>query len=200
MQRSNSSTLLAHAASELESIRSVAKHDGVLLPVACQRLIMSLPGNRSCVDCGAANPEWATITYGTLICMNCSGLHRSYGVQTSFVRSLRMDSWSHEQVLAMLEGGNGQLRDFFERHHLGKSSPMVKQRYHTKAALFYKIHLAKHVQSVADGGVYLGREASRSQRSPQPSPRPAVCCSTATARLEDESCVGPLAVTLPVRL
>jgi Putative GTPase activating protein for Arf len=129
-----------------------------------------------------------------LICMNCSGLHRSYGVQTSFVRSLRMDSWSHEQVLAMLEGGNGQLRDFFERHHLGKSSPMVKQRYHTKAAQFYKIHLAKHVQSVADGGVYLGRE-----RPPQPSPRPAVCC-TATAKLEDESCVGPLTITLPVRL
>ena len=29
-----------------------------------------------------------------------------------------MDNWSHAEVLAMLEGGNVQLSEFFERHHL----------------------------------------------------------------------------------
>lgn len=163
-QRTASTTLLAHAASELESIRSVSKHDGVQFPKACQRLLMSLPGNRNCADCGSCNPEWASVTYGTLICMHCSGRHRSYGVQTSFVRSVRMDSWSHEQILSMMEGGNGQLNDFFDRHHLGSRSHLGCKRYHTKAALFYKVHLAKHVHSIAESGVYQGREASRSQK------------------------------------
>ena len=183
-----SPSLVAHAASELESIRSVSKHDGVQFPMACQRLLVSLPGNGYCADCGASNPEWDSVTYGTLICMNCSGRHRSYGVQTSFVRSVRMDAWSHEQILAMLEGGNGQLKDFFERHHLGNHSPLSGKRYHTKAALFYKVHLDKHVHSVAANGVYQGREASRSQI-----PAPQACC---TVQTRDDDCVAQRTVSL----
>eukprot|EP00960_Hanusia_phi_P060013 764366-Hanusia_phi.AAC.2 len=29
-----------------------------------------------CADCGAPNPEWASISLGILICMQCSGIHR----------------------------------------------------------------------------------------------------------------------------
>jgi hypothetical protein len=151
------------AASELESIRSICKHEGVDFPLACRRLLMSLPGNSHCVDCCMPNPEWASITYGTLICMRCSGIHRSYGVQTSFVRSIRMDTWSHAQILAMLEGGNRQLQGFFDRHEMGMHSALAGNRYHTKAARFYKVNLKKHVETVAKSGVYKGRDASRTK-------------------------------------
>jgi hypothetical protein len=40
------------------------------------------------------------------------------------------------------------------------NTPLL-DRYKTKAASFYKQHLAKHVQEVTESGVYLGREASR---------------------------------------
>ena len=40
-----------------------------------------------------------------------------------------------------------------------------KNRYHTKAAKFYKINLSKHTQSVSDKGIYQGRDANRPSTS-----------------------------------
>jgi len=166
MQNHQRSPLVCAASRELEDLRSVPKLSGARFPAGCRKLMMSLPGNSNCIDCGSVNPEWASVTFGTLICTRCSGRHRSYGVQTSFVRSVRMDTWNYDQVLAMLEGGNGQLKGFFDRHQLGNSSDpsLFSKRYHTKAAKFYRINLSKHVENVSDLGPYQGREASRGRR------------------------------------
>lgn len=154
---------LSIVAKELESLRGFAAHDGASFPGACLRAVMSLPGNSTCADCGALNPSWASVSFGTLYCLHCGGRHRSYGVQTSKVRSLTMDAWNHEQVLAMLEGGNDQMRSFFERHQMGTRSSLFQQRYHTKAAKFYRTQLKLHVLKVAESGLYKGREVSRRQ-------------------------------------
>jgi len=134
-------------------------------PKGCQKMLHSLPGNDQCIDCSNPNPGWASLSYGVLLCVQCSGKHRSYGVRTSTVRSVQMDTWSHWQILAMLEGGNQQLKDFFRRHQMDTPGTDAHQkRYHTNAGRFYRTHLRKHATEVAASGPYLGREVSRRRK------------------------------------
>ena len=154
---------IARAAQELEELRNLPAYEGGKFGVACGKIIKSLPGNQACVDCGSANPDWASVSFGALICLRCSGRHRSYGVRTSTVRSISMDSWTHVQLLSMLEGGNKQLQTFFERHQM---ESMPNKRYQTKAARFYRTNLRKHAEDVASKGIYKGREESR-RKSPR---------------------------------
>ena len=160
--------LLRKVANELEALRchdsataNDIHSDGAPFPRSCQKLLKSIPGNSRCVDCGKRNPDWASVSYGVLMCTVCSGKHRSYGVSVSRVRSISMDSWSHAQVLAMLEGGNEQLQNFFGRHEMGKESKVFDQRYQTKAARFYRRNMKQHVETIERIGQWKGREASR---------------------------------------
>mmetsp|Transcript_19831 Transcript_19831/g.28759 ORF Transcript_19831/g.28759 Transcript_19831/m.28759 type:complete len:210 (+) Transcript_19831:73-702(+) len=172
--RSHLTSLIEMAATELEKEKQFS-----WFPPACYQLLTSIQGNSQCVDCGDCDPQWASVTYGTLLCLRCSGRHRSMGVKVSFVRSIHMDSWTPSQILSMLEGGNAQLSSFFERHELSHSKcqafvqrqkennngeyikDLTSVRYETNAARFYRNMLTKHVNLLKNSGPYKGREESR---------------------------------------
>ena len=56
------------------------------------------PGNDICADCGAQGSEWASTNLGVIVCIECSGIHRSLGVHVSKVRSLALDKWDSETI------------------------------------------------------------------------------------------------------
>ncbi|CAG0918384.1 unnamed protein product [Notodromas monacha] len=71
--------------------------------------LVKIPGNDVCADCGAPKPTWASINLGVTLCIsenNCSGIHRSLGVQVSKVRSLNLDQWEPDVVKVFAELGN----------------------------------------------------------------------------------------------
>ncbi|KAL6900707.1 hypothetical protein ACP4OV_005383 [Aristida adscensionis] len=54
-------------------------------------LLRKVDGNNICADCGASEPDWASLNLGALLCIECSGVHRNLGVHISKVRSLTLD-------------------------------------------------------------------------------------------------------------
>ncbi|KAG7221666.1 hypothetical protein INR49_000033, partial [Caranx melampygus] len=76
--------------------------------------IQCLPGNEQCCDCSQADPRWASINLGILLCIECSGIHRSLGVHCSKVRSLTLDSWEPELLKLMCELGNSVINHIYE--------------------------------------------------------------------------------------
>uniref|UniRef100_A0AAQ4PN73 Arf-GAP with coiled-coil, ANK repeat and PH domain-containing protein n=1 Tax=Gasterosteus aculeatus aculeatus TaxID=481459 RepID=A0AAQ4PN73_GASAC len=76
--------------------------------------VQGLPGNELCCDCGQTAPCWASINLGVLLCIECSGIHRSLGVHCSKVRSLTLDSWEPELLKLMCELGNTVINHIYE--------------------------------------------------------------------------------------
>ena len=62
--------------------------------------------NSACADCGAANPEWVSINLGVMLCIECSGIHRSLGSHISKVRSLVLDDLPVETTRLLSTIGN----------------------------------------------------------------------------------------------
>ncbi|CAI6341610.1 unnamed protein product [Periconia digitata] len=66
-------------------------------------------GNRLCADCGSdSKVDWVSINLGIIICIECSGIHRSLGTHISKVRSLTLDttSFTPDTIEVLLKIGN----------------------------------------------------------------------------------------------
>eukprot|EP00929_Paragymnodinium_shiwhaense_P002159 TRINITY_DN102366_c0_g1_i1.p1 TRINITY_DN102366_c0_g1~~TRINITY_DN102366_c0_g1_i1.p1 ORF type:complete len:285 (+),score=27.58 TRINITY_DN102366_c0_g1_i1:82-855(+) len=118
------------------------------MPTAARIKLCALPGNDSCVDCGKPDPDWASLSHGTFICLECSGRHRGLGTHVSFVRSVKMDKWSDAQLKRMeLSGGNAAFAAWLAEKdiHSSESSDPIR-RYLTPAAQLYRDRLSARLE------------------------------------------------------
>mmetsp|Transcript_23562 Transcript_23562/g.41763 ORF Transcript_23562/g.41763 Transcript_23562/m.41763 type:complete len:303 (+) Transcript_23562:238-1146(+) len=102
------------------------------------RQLLNDSDNAHCVDCRRPGAQWASVSMGAFLCIECSGKHRGLGVHISFVRSLTMDAWNNLQLKQMMLGGNSRLIEFFEEYGLTSAS---LDRYYSKAAEYYRTNL-----------------------------------------------------------
>ena len=96
--------------------------------------------NSSCFDCGNKPANWASISNGIFLCLDCSSEHRGYGVKISFVRSVTMDQWTQAQVNIMKVGGNKRLKDFLIKYEMPENIDR-KIIYNSNLMNFYRKQL-----------------------------------------------------------
>jgi len=79
-------------------------------------ILRRVPGNAVCADCGAVEPDWASLNLGILLCIECSGVHRNLGVQISKVRSLTLDVrvWEPSVISYFQSVGNAYANSIWE--------------------------------------------------------------------------------------
>lgn len=79
-------------------------------------VLRRVPGNDACADCGAPDPDWASLNLGILLCIECSGVHRNMSVQISKVRSLTLDVkvWEPSVIGYFQSVGNSYANSIWE--------------------------------------------------------------------------------------
>nr|XP_006127206.1 arf-GAP with coiled-coil, ANK repeat and PH domain-containing protein 3 [Pelodiscus sinensis] len=127
--------------------------------------VQSIPGNDQCCDCGQADPRWASINLGILLCIECSGIHRSLGVHCSKVRSLTLDSWEPELLKLMCELGNSTMNQIYEAQceELGLKKPTAGSSRQDKEA-WIKV---KYVEKKFLKKLPTGEALAESERKPR---------------------------------
>lgn len=91
------------------------------------------------------DPDWASLSFGILICIKCSGIHRSLGVHLSKVKSLALDFWNPEHVELMKSIGNERSRQIFEEAYNETDSGIQKPNEESSQSVKEKWIAAKYV-------------------------------------------------------
>ncbi|KAH8393053.1 hypothetical protein KR215_003736 [Drosophila sulfurigaster] len=117
----------------LQSIESSKTKQATSTELAAMVAIRQrVPGNGHCVDCGAPNPEWASLNLGVLMCIECSGIHRNLGSHISKVRSLGLDDWPAPHLSVMLAIGNSLANSVWEANTRQRVKPTALANHEEK--------------------------------------------------------------------
>ncbi|XP_016938325.3 centaurin-gamma-1A isoform X2 [Drosophila suzukii] len=146
----------------LQSIESSKTKQATSTDLAAMLAIRQrVPGNGFCVDCGAPNPEWASLNLGVLMCIECSGVHRNLGSHISKVRSLGLDDWPSPHLSVMLAIGNSLANSVWESNTRQRVKPTSQASREEKE---------RWVRSKYEAKEFLTPLGSGSSAHPSPSP------------------------------
>jgi Arf-GAP/SH3 domain/ANK repeat/PH domain-containing protein len=93
--------------------RPMSRMQPIEISESSQRLLRQVrendTANQFCADCSTdSRVDWVSINLGIIICIECSGIHRSLGTHVSKVRSLTLDpnSFNNDIVEVLMRVGN----------------------------------------------------------------------------------------------
>ena len=109
--------------------------------------LMKEPENQCCFDCNKQPTQWASVNNAVYLCIQCSGNHRGYGANVSYVRSLTLDNWNDHQIALMKCGGNRNLRELLDIYEIDKNKVDKKVLYSSRLMEFYRRYLKSKINN-----------------------------------------------------
>ncbi|ORX86415.1 Arf GTPase activating protein, partial [Anaeromyces robustus] len=94
-------------------------------------------GNNNCIDCGASNPQWASVNYGVFLCSKCFDEHRSIIEDNDILLSLTIDNWTEDQIKRIKFGGNNNAKKYFEKQPKYDQNMSITEKYNSSFAKNY---------------------------------------------------------------
>ena len=124
--------------------------------------IQNLAGNKFCADCRKMDPDWLSVNLGILVCIECSGPHRSLGVNFSKIQSLFLDEIGTASLLIARKMGNELFNEAYEGRDPGQEKPLpessidakrhfIRSKYVDKAYVVNTGHGIELVKDLAIG-------------------------------------------------
>ena len=102
------------------------------------RKLLSKDCNTKCADCKTKGATWASLGFGVFVCITCSGVHRSFGMHITRVRSTKLDSWTKEDAKLLEIIGNRTANLYWEgnikngQNSEGNYSDFIRRKYDQK--------------------------------------------------------------------
>lgn len=87
--------------------------------------------------------EWCCLTFGSMVCIDCSGIHRSLGVHRSKVRSLRLDHWDDDSLIIMRNLGNELVNKIYEPLLTPSLKPVANSLRKAKEKFIYDKYIKR---------------------------------------------------------
>lgn len=106
--------------------------------------VVAEPVNRTCADCSAKAPRWASVNLGVLVCIDCSGAHRNLGTHISVVKSVTLDKWQPKWIATVSKIGNQSANGYYEHRLDMGEKPREGDSLEKKAHFIRKKYEQKH--------------------------------------------------------
>jgi len=83
--------------------------------------LLSKNENSTCADCKSKGAAWASLDFGVFVCIQCSGVHRSFGMHVTRIRSTKLDSWIVGDYKVLETVGNAIANLYWEHSFKNRS-------------------------------------------------------------------------------
>ena len=106
--------------------------EDLIIPELKENRIDKLINNNICSDCSSSTPTWISVNWLSLICIDCSSVHRSLGVQVSKIRSLRLDNLDPDYLDLIEFMGEENIKNILEENTKSYEKPKPNSMFTEK--------------------------------------------------------------------
>ena len=96
------------------------------------KIIKDIINNNICSDCGAKKPTWLSTNWLTIICIDCSSIHRSLGANISKVKAFQLDNLGNDLIELLMLIKQEEINKFLENNLINDEKPKEESIYNDK--------------------------------------------------------------------